>query len=338
MEVHILDDDVDNLMVNISQYPDTAFDFDDTTDPTTDHIEGQRSGPNNPIAGQSNTFDFYFDVLATSTLGAPSSRDLTIRYWFWDENAGQERSDTLSGVKIYIASIWDDPTSDPDEQLSNAADGNEDAAFEAGDMFEATTINLNNYDPAASADNIECTLTEPGNGVTLAGGQNVCSIPGGIAAGNNADLLYRTDVAIGTPPGVYTGAADITYTRDDSHLTVTEANLQVDWQVDFSFADDDPFEDGNPYSEYQCVATDVTITDSDVGDDNVTRTEEFNEGASDIGLEDAEQGTSEEGSLSNPHEDTTGSHNNVMWMLAPVILAAVIIGIISALMFRRMIK
>lgn len=332
MSVNIIDDDVDDLMVNISQYSDTAFDFQDP-DTSTDQIEGARSGPANPVAGNTNHFDFWFDVLATSTLGAPSSRDLTIRYWFWDENSGQERSDTLSNVKIYISSIWDNPANDPDGQLANALDANDDGPFEAGDLFEATTINLNNYDPAAAADDITCTVTEPGNGVTLAGGQNVCSIPGGIAAGNNDNLLYRTDVAVGTPPGVYTGSADVVYTRDDSDLTVTEANLVVDWEVDFSFADDDPFEDGNPYSEYQCVATDVTITDSDVGDDNVTRHDEEIEELPAQSVEVSD--TSGETSFTTPVEEGSESQKNVVWVLAPVTIAVVSLIIISALLYSR---
>lgn len=272
MTVNIMDNDVDDLMLNISQYPDSAFDFNDP-DTTTDQIEGVRGGPANPNAGQANTFTYVFDVLATSTLGAPTARDLTIRYWYWDETSLQERSDTLSGVKLYISSIFDNPANDPDEQLPNARDVSEvDTFFEAGDDFEATQVMLQNYEPAAGSDitDITCTVTEPGNGVTLAGGQNVCSIPGGITATNNDNLLYRTDVAVGTAPGVYSGSADVTYTRVDSGLPVTEAGLGVDWEVDFSFADDDPYMDGNAYSEFQCRATDVTITDDDLSD-NTTR-------------------------------------------------------------------
>jgi cbb3-type cytochrome oxidase subunit 3 len=271
MNVSVKDDDVETLLLNISQYSESAFDFHDS-DTTTDQIEGNElTGIADPIAGDVLQFEFTFDVLATSTLGTPSARDFTIRYWYWDQNAAQERSDTLSGVQIYIASVFDDPASDPDEQLSNAEDGNEDPAFEAGDMFEETTINLMNYDPGSGITDLTATVTEPGNGVTLSGGRNVCSIPNGIPLLDNDDLLYRTDVAVGTAPGVYSGVADITYERVDSGLPCTEDSLGVDWQVDFSFADDDAFEDGDLYSENQCRATNVTITDSDVGDPNVTR-------------------------------------------------------------------
>jgi hypothetical protein len=347
MQVNIRDDDVDGLLLNISQYSEAAFDFNDL-DTSTDQIEGNYVGGNihpatNPMDGDWMIYQFQFDVLATSTLGTPGSRDLTIRYWYWDENALQERSDTLSGVKIYIASIFDNPANDPDGQLANAMDGNEDGPFEAGDMFEATTITLTNYEPLGGSDitDLEATVTEPGNGVTLSGGRNVCSIPNGIASAVNvppitqqtANLLFRTDVAVGTPPGVYSATADIVYTRADSDLTVTEDNLGVDWQVDFSFADDDPFEAGKPYSEYQCVATEVTITDADVGDENVTRSDE----SLDISPTQTEEESADTGAstLALPNDESNESQHNMVWFLAPVGIAVVLLVIVSALLFKR---
>ncbi|KYK28936.1 MAG: hypothetical protein AYK23_05370 [Candidatus Proteinoplasmatales archaeon SG8-5] len=107
----------------------------------------------------------------------------------------------------------------------------------------------------------------------------------------------------------------------------------MDWEVDFSFADDDPFEDGKPYSEYQCVATDVTITDSDVGDANVTRHEEEAEGSSAQSIEDSDAyGVT---SFTTPVEEGSESQKNVVWVLAPVAIAVVSLIIISALLFSR---
>jgi len=257
-------DPVGDFYLNITDYDQSVFDFMDTV-PSTAGVQVSY-GPGTIPVGGTETCDFTFDVLATNIpLGWSSDTAIEIS-WDYVDNVGVDDTDVIGNTDgwIYLCSIFDNPANDPDEVLPDMQDENDDAEFEAGDMFEESEMDLHNYD-GDDIDDLTCVVTEPGNGVTLSGGRNTCDIPGGVTAGVTVMTLYRTDVAPRTPPGEYWGTADVTYTRDESDLRVTENDLDVLWEVDFSFADDDPFEDGDLYSDYQCRATDVTITDDGEG-------------------------------------------------------------------------
>jgi hypothetical protein len=261
--VEVMDtNDLADFYLNITDYTQSVFDFPDTVSGTAGTQVSV--GPYSGNFGDLIICDFQFDVLATNVpLGASSSTQIEIS-WDYISDPGGTNTNVNGDIEawIYLCSIFD-PANAIDEELPNIADDNDDARFEAGDNFEASKIPLHNYELGTDhIRDLTCTLTEPGNGVTLSGDRNVCMIPGGMDAGAGADALYRTDVAANTAPGEYWGTADIEYTRADSGLTVTEAALDLLWEVDFNFRDTDPYVAGQPYSEYQCVATGVTITDT----------------------------------------------------------------------------
>jgi len=310
-------DPAGDFYLNITDYDQNVFDFADTV-PATAGVQVSY-GPVIIASSATENCEFTFDVIATNIPLGTSTNTLIEISWDYVDNPGVDDTDIIGNEDgwIYLSSIFDDPASDPDEVLEDMQDENDDPEFEAGDMFEESEMDLHNYDDD-DIDALSCTVTEPGDGVTLSGGQGTCEIPGGIAAGATESTLYRTNVADQTPPGQYWGSADISYTRDDSGLVVTENDLAVLWEVDFSFADDDSVVAGQPYSDSQATATDVEITDD--GESHTTEEEALDsEGPS------GEEGTSdEEGSL---HDD--GESPYIAWIVAPVGIAvlAIILGV-----------
>jgi hypothetical protein len=114
-----------------------------------------------------------------------------------------------------------------------------------------------------------CELTPPA-GITLAG-DGTCWLPDGIAGNTEETLYFRSNIEARLAPGMHMGSAVITYTREDSGLTITEPAHPIAWPVDFNFADDDPG-NGEIYAENQIRATEVVITDNGEGNEtNATR-------------------------------------------------------------------
>ncbi len=252
-------DAAQDFYLNITQYQASVFDFRDTVAATAGVQVSV--GPVAIASGATANFNFNFDILATNIpLGTSSNTQITFAWDYIDAGGPTDVTGNRNG-HIYIASIFDNPAEDLDEQLPNMEDENDDAEFEAGDLFEEAEMDLHNYELGTdNIDDLTCVVTVPASsGITFSGGRDTCMIPAGINVGTTASTLYRVDVAAGTPPGVYTGSADITYTRADSGLTVTENDLAVDFEVDFSFDDDDPVPEGELYSQYQCYATGVTV-------------------------------------------------------------------------------
>jgi len=262
--------------VNITSYNKAVFDFTDadtsTTDiPSTPWNPGSATFLGDPTGISTSTFTWTFDVLKTTGLGAGADTAVSLRIWY---NVGSGQT-AVFDVQIYLSSIFDDPTTNDHEVLPYLRDvetspGPDDSRFEAGDVFEDTALEIWNYDDEEITD-VQVTLTEPTldpNGdatddVSLFDGRNLC-ILANIPAMDSDNASYRTNVDARALPGWYDGSADLTYTRSDSDLTVTEAGHVVTWEVDFSFADNDPEGDENPYSEFQLRATSVTIVDEDM--------------------------------------------------------------------------
>ncbi|MEW5936504.1 MAG: hypothetical protein AB1665_01615 [Candidatus Thermoplasmatota archaeon] len=265
---------ITSVRVNVTDFTSTVFDFNDldTTEPDWPSPEGWWNPPGNNTFAD---FTWNFDVLKISGLGTATDTTVNMRIIYYEGGNKQSKSFDIS---IYLSSIFDNPSQDPDEQLPDVEDGNADPGyaetgnpFEPGDEFAASNLVLQNYDDTDITD-LTCTLTEPGSGVTLSGGIDYCTLPLGINGGNTTETLtYRTDVAPRTAPGIYSGSADIVYTRDDSDLTVTENDLQVDWRVDFAFRDTNPYPVGKTYSKYQCYVSNVTL----VEETNTTRQETY---------------------------------------------------------------
>ncbi|MCK4757304.1 MAG: hypothetical protein KAS67_02515, partial [Thermoplasmata archaeon] len=260
-------DAANDFYVNITSYTATVFDFEDTVTGTAGVQVSV--GPLIIAANGYQNFDFNFDVLATNiALGTSTNTAITLTWDYLDDNSGTPLSVTgNTGGYIYLSSIFDDPANDPDEQLPNMEDEAEigDPEFEAGDTFEEAEMDLLNYELGTdNIDDLTCVVTPPGDGITFSGDRDTCIIPGGIDAGVTDQTLYRVDVAAQKAPGIYDGSAVITYTRADSDLRVTENDLLVEFEVDFSFDDVNATDDGNPYSEFQCRATSVTVVDDDL--------------------------------------------------------------------------
>jgi hypothetical protein len=168
-------------------------------------------------------------------------------------------------VQIYISSIFDNPGTEGHELLPDVQDatgGGDDVRFEAGDVFEAGTITLHNYDDNGITD-LECWLTAPSNsGITLR--FNRAWLPNGIANGVNGVCNYRVDVASRTLPGIYHGTAAINYTRQDNNVRITEpVTASIEFEVDYNFRDTDPIPVGNNESNEQCYASGVIIIEDD---------------------------------------------------------------------------
>ncbi|MCK5038158.1 MAG: hypothetical protein KAS16_03570 [Thermoplasmata archaeon] len=237
-------DDVLDVRVNITDFNAGVFDFqDDVTTTNAPHYEGTpTAAPWSPNAdGQTMVYTWEFDVLETAELGltADTVVDCTITY----ENANTNVfiNEVDFSVEIYLSSIFDDPATENVDNLPNMVDATgagDDARFEAGDNFEAATLNLNNFDTTGVTD-MTCTVVAP-EPLTFANGIDYCIIPLGIGAGANVDANYRVNVPAGTTPDIYTGSAVITYARADSDLVITESGWDVDFEVDFNFRDTDP--------------------------------------------------------------------------------------------------
>lgn len=247
-------DTMGDFYLNITNYDQLVFDFEDT-----DFFEPgcqTSSGPFTLMPFMTMNFDFWFDILAVDLpLGTSSYTEFTATFDYIEDPGGynMNRMGNFDGW-IYLSSVFDDPYDEPDRALEGVWDDNEDIEFEAGDEFEDSEVWIDNYGEVDLED-LVCTLTEPGNGVTLSYGINTASLPYPIGPGMSEQLLFRTDVAPHTPPGTYPGLATMEYTREDSGLRVTESDLGADWLVDFNFADQDPVVAYQQYSEYQLRRT-----------------------------------------------------------------------------------
>lgn len=173
------------------------------------------------------------------------------------------------GIGVYVSSLWHSDNTDdlidteytlPDVvDVSPTAGSGTDVGFEAGDTFKAARLTLNNDAPFA-VEELNGTLTSNDAQITLY--NNVARTPAGVAVDANGIFNYRVDVDARTPPGdTYEAEFVCEYMRDDGGIVryITENMRMSYFAVDFSFADDDPMDDGLLWSEYQCYATDVVI-------------------------------------------------------------------------------
>jgi hypothetical protein len=268
MRITVRNDDTDqasDFYVNISNYDNTVLDFPDTVAGTTGTQVSV--GPFDIPAGNTQNYDFTFDVIATDIpLGTSVDTQFRVEYDFIDDGGPTDVTGYDPG-SVYICSIFDNATA-IDETVPDIQDeeANDDSPFEAGDSFEAAEMDLYNADSDA-IDDLTAVVTLPGtppgsDGITFSGDRDTCWIPTGIPATDVVATLFRVEVDPRTAPGEYDATVDITYTRAESGLTVTENDLATGFDVDYSFGDDDPEGNTNPYSEFQCRATDVTIVDT----------------------------------------------------------------------------
>jgi len=258
---------ISDVHVNITNDVTGVFDFQDSnTLSSAPDIQPTTGGAWSPAVGPAgNTthpYTWTFDVLTTSGLGP--SVDVPMRIWY--NMNGTAQSQTFA-IKIYISSIFDNPATEGHEILPDVQDATyngDDVRFEAGDVFEAATINITNYAwQGKSINDLECYLTPPaGSGITLR--FNRAWVPGTTNANATATLYYRVDVASRTLPGIYHGTAAINYTRMDNNLRITEpANAPIEFEVDYNFRDTNPIPVGNNESNEQCFASGVVIIDEE---------------------------------------------------------------------------
>lgn len=255
---------ITNVLVNITGYDDTVFDFNDLDDTEPDWPSDTGWWNTGGVNGSTQNFGFWFDVLKTSGLGAATDTTIDMRIVYYE--SGTKRSEDFT-IQIYLSSIFDNPATQEHEMLPNMLDasgGGDDARFEAGDSFEPATLNLHNYDNDDITD-VTCTVTPP-SPITFSNNVDYCTIPAGITAGGNVNANYRVNVPAGTAPDIYMGTASITYTRDDGdgELTVTETGRELDFEVDFNFRDEDPVSPNTAdtdISEFQVTTTGVQIVE-----------------------------------------------------------------------------
>jgi cbb3-type cytochrome oxidase subunit 3 len=286
---YTLGNNVSNVYLNITPtgWDDEIFDVNDNDLVRTNDIPG---GPvwNPPASGAAPNYNngtthvwgWNFDILKTSGLGysADNYFNLRLTYRLGTGTAGPPPR-PLSAVYtvefkvyIYLSSAFDDNTTANDSPfgvlpiLRETTGGTDDIRFEAGDTFTKTQLTLNNYDPSSAITNVNCTITPPvGGKIKFTNNLNYCTLPNGVPNAGTAELSYRSEIAPQTPPGVYTGQATVRYTRADSGLAITETPFPVNWEVDFSFKDTDPYTPGQPagdpvtWSPFQCVASSVVI-------------------------------------------------------------------------------
>ncbi len=346
IEIQCLDIDtgnVDDVLVNVTDFDSNVFDFqDDNTATAAPDYEGTpvSGAPWDPASdGDTEDYTWEFDILETDLLGTSADTTIECSITWLDSGAAPPEyvSEVDFNVEIYISSIFDNPTNEPDEQLPNMQDETEDPEFEAGDMFEEAEMDLRNYDDDA-IDDLTCVVTLPGtppgtDGITFSGDRDTCWIPDGIPATTTDQTLYRVDVAAGTAPGVYPGSADITYTRIDSGLFITESNLGVDFEVDFSFDDDDPVPDAHPYSNYQMVVADASIIEYSAAGTRMTESGQASQtGENDETDENDESNAADEDTLFGSHGDEVNPRNNA-WFIPSVAIASLIA--VSVLLYKR---
>jgi hypothetical protein len=242
----------------------TGFDFQDSnTNILAPQIQPTTGSPWPAPTNASHSFTWTFDILTTAGLGPSVLIPMTM-WW----NVNNTPQSLTFNVQIYISSIFDNPGTEGHELLPDVQDatgGGDDVRFEAGDVFEAGTITLHNYDDNGITD-LECWLTAPSNsGITLR--FNRAWLPNGIANGVNGVCNYRVDVASRTLPGIYHGTAAINYTRQDNNVRITEpVTASIEFEVDYNFRDTDPLPTFHPdgvtetnESNEQCYASAVAI-------------------------------------------------------------------------------
>ena len=214
------------------------------------------------------TFTVIFTIDTADTGAVEELYPLTCR--ITEETNGNSAS---IGIQIYVASIvHDDGTSDQTRDTAHAFEmdpatgggdyikdhtAGGDYPLEAGDDFKEVFFDLNNNAPYTVTDP-KLNLTAP-TGITLI--RTYAQFVGDVASGADEDLLWRVNVAAGLSPGVYHGTAVLTYIRatTGADVPISETGRSIDYTVDFSFKDNDPMVDGEPYSEYQCCAANVEI-------------------------------------------------------------------------------
>ncbi len=232
---------LNDIWVNITGWtPTDSLDFNDNDPAETGFPsnEGIYNGPFPANGTGSRSFSWDFDILQTTGIGVDNAPRVNMRVYWMD---GTTKASADFSVYIYLSSMFDDPATEAHDILPDMLDasgGGDDAMFEAGDNFEAATLNFNNFDTNSGITDLTATVTPPAP-LTFSNDINYCVIPGGIGAGANMDANYRVNVPPGTTPDIYTGTVSIEYTRADSGLVVTESGLDVDFLVDFNFRDED---------------------------------------------------------------------------------------------------
>ncbi|MCK5309103.1 MAG: hypothetical protein KAJ64_00470, partial [Thermoplasmata archaeon] len=271
VQVNVMDANCDDLYINITdaENPDW-WDFDDNGDTTTPDafpVQGYYSGVAPAPGAGIITASWNFDILVTDFVGYGDDTQVTCSYSYYDFAASERRTGSFE-IYIYLSTLYDDSGSTEDHvatlpDLTENEPGDGDTFFEAGDDFVATTLTLPNHLGEAVSD-IWVNLTAPADsGITLAAG-GTAWFPGALAGGGSTqEFYYRTYVEAGTEPGVYTGSADVEYTTG-AGLRVMEPAAPIDWRVDFSFRDMDPYTPETTdisWSPFQCIATDVVIVE-----------------------------------------------------------------------------
>ncbi len=267
VQINVLDVNCQFLYINITGAENPEWwDFDDFGDTTTPDAF--------PVAGYYNaapgvgtiTAQWTFDILVTDFIGYSDETEITCSYSYWDNTAPALRTGSFE-IYIYLSTLYDNSGSTeahvatlPD--LMETQPGDADTFFEAGDSFVATTLTLPNH-LGESVSDMWLNITPPAaSGITLAAG-GTAWFPGTLNGGGNTQVFnYRTNVAAGTAPGVYEGTAVLEYTTEEG-LRITEPAAPVSWNVDFSFKDQDPGDPTLAWSEFQCLATNVTVTEMD---------------------------------------------------------------------------
>ncbi len=272
IDIRVLDSDADDLCINITgAEEDSWWDFDDSGDTTSPNAFPVASNNNNlnGVAGNTYTFSFLFDILVTDYVGYSDDTKITLSYSYRDAGSGppMERRTGSFDIYIHLSTLYDDSDFDEDHvsafpDLMENQPNDADTFFEAGDDFVATTLTLPNH-LGESVSDLWVNITPPASsGITLAAG-GTAWFPGTLNGGGSMQVFnYRSNVAAGTAPGIYDGTAVLQYTTGEG-LRITEPAATVSWNVDFSFRDTDPGDPNLAWTEFQCLATNVTVTEMD---------------------------------------------------------------------------
>jgi cbb3-type cytochrome oxidase subunit 3 len=228
-------------------------------------------------------------TITNETAGASQSFD----FWVYVSSVYHDDISNVLRDTIHTFEFQSDMTND-NYIVDNSA-GTPDPPLEAGDRFKYVTIsNLINH-AGFGITNPQANLTPPsddtnngdidGDGTlgditlvmpnaqvmtTVAAGQPVQD-----AAAN--PFQWRANVEANTAPGVYQGDVTMLYERTvaGADKLIRETTRSIDFTVDFSFADTDPYNmgpaQGQLYSDYQMRTTSVTITDTGEIPTNTTR-------------------------------------------------------------------
>ncbi len=220
-------------------------------------------------AGDTITASFTVDIGPIGNVETLYPMRVAVQYTM----AGTTETNTLN-FDVYLSSLWHgdvdpdgagpldaDDAIDAEYMLPDVVDVSTggDAPFEAGDTFKEARLTLTNH-ASFGITELNGTLNSLDSQITLY--NDVAMKPAATAAGTNAEFNYRLDVAANTLPGdEYEAEFVCDYLRNVNGVDVycTENMRMSHFAVDFSFADDDPMEDGTLWSEYQCYATNVTI-------------------------------------------------------------------------------